>query len=303
MSTAPKKAYMELIAGSVIFGMLGLFVDRLESVPTLSLIFYKQFFGVVTLLVFIVVAGKLSLIMPRRKKKYLLLLGFINTATLLTYFICIRYTSFSVAILLLYTAPMYVTLLSPLTLKEPITRKGLVALGLSLTGLLFIVDLQAAVNGFSNGGEYIIGMMAGVLSGLVFGCEIMVIRYLKDDYSSVAQLFWYTLIGVVLLFPFGAKVSQPVLLDNLGMLVFFGAINTALAALLYVSGISQIKAQTGSILALIEPVSGIIFDYTILHTPLYLSTIIGCIFILLGAAVAVLEKSPGKFGKYFRLQV
>jgi drug/metabolite transporter (DMT)-like permease len=303
MSTAPKKAYLELISGSVIFGMLGLFVDRLEAVPTLSLIFYKQFFGVLTLLVFIVAAGKLSMIVPRRKKKYLLLLGLINTATLLTYFICIRYTSFSVAILLLYTAPMYVTLLSPLTVKEHITRKGLVALALSLSGLLFIVDLGAAASSFSNGGEYLIGITAGVLSGFVFGCEIIVIRYLKDDYSSIAQLFWYTLIGVVLLFPFGARISQPVLIDNTGMLVFFGAVNTALAALLYVSGISQIKAQTGSILALIEPVSGIFFDYTILHTPLYLNTVIGCIFILLGAAVAVLEKSPRVFGKYFKLQV
>ncbi|MDK2834882.1 MAG: hypothetical protein PWP63_1969 [Methanolobus sp.] len=235
-------------------------------------------------MVFIVAAGKLSMIVPRRKKKYLLLLGLINTATLLTYFICIRYTSFSVAILLLYTAPMYVTLLSPMTVKEPITRKGLVALALSLSGLLFIVNLGAAASSFSNGGEYLIGITAGVLSGFVFGCEIIVIRYLKDDYSSIAQLFWYTLIGVVLLFPFGARISQPVLIDNTGMLVFFGAVNTALAAL-------------------IEPVSGIFFDYTILHTPLYLNTVIGCIFILLGAAVAVLEKSPRVFGKYFKLQV
>ncbi|MDI3539490.1 MAG: hypothetical protein PWP14_2377 [Methanolobus sp.] len=112
-------------------------------------------------MVFIVAAGKLSMIVPRRKKKYLLLLGLINTATLLTYFICIRYTSFSVAILLFYTA----------------------------------------------------------------------------------------------------------------------------------------------LAALIEPVSGIFFDYTILHTPLYLNKVIGCIFILLGAAVAVLEKSPRVFGKYFKLQV
>ncbi|MDK2834881.1 MAG: hypothetical protein PWP14_2378 [Methanolobus sp.] len=37
-----QKAYLELISGSVIFGMLGLFVDRLEAVPTLWLIFYKQ---------------------------------------------------------------------------------------------------------------------------------------------------------------------------------------------------------------------------------------------------------------------
>ncbi|WP_406657433.1 EamA family transporter [Methanolobus sp. ZRKC2] len=304
MSTTPKIAYMELITGSIIFGMLGIFVDQLDAVPTLPMIFYKQFFGLLSLMVFIIIAGKLATIKPHKKKRYLLLLGIINTTTLLTYFICIRYTSFSVAILLLYTAPMYVTLLSAPILKETITRKGLVALCFSLIGLLFIVDLEAGIEGLRAGGsEYLIGITAGILSGLSFGIEIINIRYIKDDYSSVAQLFWYTLIGIVLLLPFAGDVSKPVLIDNLGMLILFGAVNTALAALLYVSGIAQIKAQTGSILALFEPVSGIFFDFTVVHTPIHANTLIGCFFILLGAAMAVTEKSSKIFGKYFKIQV
>ncbi|MBN2109510.1 MAG: hypothetical protein JW705_00265 [Methanosarcinaceae archaeon] len=94
MDTVPGKAYAELITGSVIFGMLGIFVDWLDEVPTLPMIFYKQFFGVLSLLAFIIITGRMSLIVPRRKKRYLLLLGFINTSTILTYFICIRHTSF-----------------------------------------------------------------------------------------------------------------------------------------------------------------------------------------------------------------
>lgn len=304
MEPAPKKAYMELITGSVIFGMLGIFVASLDAVPTLPMIFYKQFFGLLSLLVFIIITGKIALVIPRRKKRYLIFLGLINTTTILTYFICIRHTSFSVAILLLYTAPMYVTLLSPAILKEPITRKGVVALCLSLLGLLFIVDLHAGIEGLRAGGsEYLIGITAGILSGISFGSEITIIRYIKDDYSSVAQLFWYTLLGVILLLPFAGGVSQAVLYDNLGMLILFGAVNTALAALLYVSGIAQIKAQTGSILALIEPVSGIFFDFTVIHTPIHANTLIGCVFILIGAGMAVMEKSPRIFGKYFKIQV
>ena len=301
MSLASKKPYIELITGSVVFGMLGIFVDLLDAIPTLPMIFYKQLFGVVSLLIFIIITGRMALIVPRKKKRYLLLLGLINTTTILTYFTCIRYTSFSVAILMLYTAPIYITLLSPLVLKEEITKKGIVALVFSLIGLLFIVDPVTTFRQFYNGNGYIIGIAAGILSGFSFGSEIMTIRYIRDAYSSAAQLFWYTLIGVILLLPFAGGVSQPVLYGNMGMLALFGVVNTALAALLYVDGISKIKAQTGSILALLEPVSGIFFDYTVIHTPLFLNTIIGCIFILMGAALAVMEKSPRLFGKYFRI--
>ncbi|MEZ5335348.1 MAG: DMT family transporter [Methanolobus sp.] len=303
MNPGPRKAYVELISGSILFGLLGVFVDYLKEVPTGPMIFYKQLFGLVALLVFIVFTGKLSQIVPRRKKKYLFLLGFINTTTIFSYFTCIQYTSFSVAILMLYTAPMYVTLLSPIILKEKITRKGIIALVLSLTGLLFIVDIGMLSSGFASGSGYVLGIAAGILSGFSFGTEIVTIRYIKDDYSSVAQLFWYTLIGVILMFPFVGNVATPVLMDNLTLLIIFGVINTAMAALLYVSGISQIEAQKGSILALLEPVSGIFFDFTILHTPLLSDTIAGCLFILLGAYIAVMEKSPRIFGKYFKIQV
>jgi drug/metabolite transporter (DMT)-like permease len=307
MSHGSKKAYFELITGSVMFGLLGVFVDYLKAVPTGPMVFYKQLFGLLSLLIFIILTGKLSQIVPRRKKKYILLLGFINTCTIFSYFTCIKYTSFSVAILMLYTAPMYVTLLSPLVLKEKITRKSLVALILSLTGLLFIVDLGNVITGLSlgisMGNGYLIGIAAGILSGFSFGSEIVTIRYIKDDYSSVALLFWYTFIGVILLIPLSGGAPDPVIIDNMPMLVFFGIINTALAAVLYVSGISQIEAQKGSILALLEPVSGIFFDYTIVHTPLLMDTVIGCIFILFGAYIAVMEKSPKIFGKYFKVQV
>jgi drug/metabolite transporter (DMT)-like permease len=303
MSLAARKPYFELVTGSIMFGMLGIFVDKLNAIPTLPMLFYKQLFGVLALFVFVILTGKLKELIPRKRKGYLLLLGLINTTTLLTYFICIRYTSFSVAILLLYTAPIYITLLSPIILKESITKNGVIALVFSFTGLLFIVDPKTAIESFSQGNGYFLGVAAGVLSGFSFGSEIMTIRYIRDDYSSVTQLFWYTLIGVILFLPFAGGVSQPVLSDNLALLIIFGIVNTALAALLYVMGISQIKAQTGSILALIEPVSGIFFDYTIIHTPLFMSTIAGCVFILLGAAIAVMEKSPKIFGKYFKVQV
>ena len=60
MNSGSKKPYIELVTGSVLFGLLGVFVERLQDVPTGPLIFYKQIFGVLSLLIFMVLTGKLS---------------------------------------------------------------------------------------------------------------------------------------------------------------------------------------------------------------------------------------------------
>lgn len=91
-----------------------------------------------------------------------------------------------------------------------------------------------------------------------------------------------------------------------GPLIFYKQIFGVLSLLIFMvltGKLSQIEAQKGSILALLEPVSGIFFDVTILHTILLIGTLTGCIFILPGAYIAVMEKSPKIFGKYFRIQV
>ena len=59
------------------------------------------------------------------------------------------------------------------------------------------------------------------------------------------------------------------------------------AAIVYPRGISEISAQTSSILALLEPVFGIFFDITILKNPVYISIILGCGLILTVAYVVI----------------
>jgi drug/metabolite transporter (DMT)-like permease len=90
---------------------------------------------------------------------------------------------------------------------------------------------------------------------------------------------------LVLVLPSIASTPFPLVLENLQTLVLFG-VTITLAALLYLKGIAGISAQTGSILALIEPVSGIFFDVTVLKSPLYISTVLGCCFILMAAYLA-----------------
>ncbi len=287
-----QKAYLELISGSILFGLVGIFLANIHGMSTGSIIFYKHFAGIVFLAIYFLMTGRTALLRPAKRKNYLLLLGLFNTVTIFAYFICIWYTTLSVAILLLYTAPMYVTLLSPVFLKEKVRTLGVIALLFSLAGIIFIVDPAGIVSQVDFWGKDLIGIIAGIVSGMSFAGVILTVRYLKDDYTGPAQLFWSTFIGILVLAPAALDVTLPSLAENMVMIVLFAFVNTAVASILYISGMSKLPAQTSSIIALMEPVSVIFFDHLLLHTPVFFNTMAGCFFILLGAALASVKNVP-----------
>lgn len=283
------KAYFQLLVGCILFGLVGIFLKSVNNMSIGSIIFYKHIFGLIFIFIYFVYTNKLSALILNQKKKYLLLLGILNTVTVFAYFICIQATSLSVSILLLYTAPMYVTLLSPLFLKEKITIYGVLALIISIVGVLLIVNPVDIVSKIQFINAEIIGIFAGIISGICFAGVIMTIRYLKDNYDATTQLFWSTATGVIMLSSAAFSTQIPIIIENIEILIIFGFVNTALASLLYINGIAKLPAQTGSIIALMEPVSVIFFDHFLLKTPLIQNTVIGCILILLGATITFMD--------------
>lgn len=130
-------------------------------------------------------------------------------------------------------------------------------------------------------------MLFGLVSGLSYSGTIMTVSYLKTDYSGTSQLFWPSFISLLILIPFGSRISGEVLEPNLPVLIVFGIVTTAFASLLYLNSAGKIPAQTVSVLALLEPVSGIIFSSLFLHEPILMRTMQGCLLILLGALILV----------------
>ncbi|AKB84671.1 DMT family transporter [Methanococcoides methylutens] len=299
MGSAPVKGYMEITAGCIIYGMVGVFLAFIHDMGTLPIIFYKLLIGIFFMLAYLYLRGDLGILRLGGKRRHLLLLGIFKLMTISFYFTCIIYSGLSIAILLLYTAPMYVTILSPIVLGEKVTRSGLVGLVLSMIGIILIVDPATLVrSGIDD--IHFIGMAAGILSGISFSFIIMTARYVRDEYSGFSQFFWATVFCVVVLVPFAPTVSIPVLRENFLMLLLFGLVNTSISGVLYFNGLSRVRTQAASILAMLEPVSGIFFDYTILHSAIFAETIVGCVFIIGGALLAVSEHLS--FGKYLKFE-
>jgi len=244
--------------------------------------------SIVAIALFFACCRRLSELRLGQKKQYILLLGLMQAGTMLSYFFSVKYTSVSIAVLLLYTAPVYVTLLSPLLLKEYINRRSIFALPISIIGVILVIRPDTLFQDVDH--TYLIGLAAGLVSGLLYGGMTLTSRYLKDYYTGTAQGAWALLITILIFSPYSIAITAKILLDNLAVLVLFGLIPTALALVLYLSGLMQVRAQNASIGALLEPASAVVFAYLILSEPVTASMLAGGALILLGAVIISRER-------------
>lgn len=134
-----KKPHFAVIAGCIFYGMNGLFIDRIHGMSIAPIIFYRLFFGLLFLFIYIAARGKTSDLKLKKRKGSLLLQGVLVVACMLLYFTCLKITCVSIAILLQYTAPFYVMLASPLILNEKIRKESISALFIAITGVFLIV--------------------------------------------------------------------------------------------------------------------------------------------------------------------
>ena len=271
--------YGEIITASVLWGFAGIFAKMITGMPAQSIIFYRVVFASIIFFIALVISGNLNIIKLGDKKVYLMLFALLQVSTMLTYFISILNASVSVAVLLLYTAPVYVTLFSPWLLKEKPTKKGIIALVLSIAGILLTVD-----PGKLDFQPYSVGIIAGIAAGIAYAFQIMTSKYLSTRYSGYTQAFWGFIIAMLILFPV-SSVPLNVVFTNINYLLLLAIFPTILAVSLYFNGLKKVKAQSASILGLIEPVSAVILAVLILDEQISALQIFGGVLILAGAAL------------------
>jgi drug/metabolite transporter (DMT)-like permease len=286
-----KKAHIAVIIGCVFYSMNGLFISRIHDMDISPVIFYRLLFGILFLCVYIVARGKTPDLRLKKRKGSLFLQGVLVVACMLLYFTCLKITCVSIAILLQYTAPVYVMLVSPFILKEKVGKESIAALFIAIAGVFLIVRPEGGLSGIELTGSYMLGIIAGLLSGVVFAALIMNVKVLKTEYPELAIVFWPMSIALLLLSPSALDVSGAVLYSNLTVLAAFGIVSIGFGEIFTILGFANLKAQTGSLLALIEPVSGVFFDIAVLGIALSSETLAGCALIMASALIISFKDS------------
>lgn len=206
------------------------------------------------------------------------------------YFGAIRESNLSVAAVLLYTSPIFVTLLSAALFGEGLTRRKLTALALTFLGCVLVTELL--------GGGGVIsawGIALGLGAGLGYALYSVFGRFALRKYHTLTVITWTFLVAAAASVPLslGGAGDIRVLLTPLGLTGLFGVsiICCVLPYLLYTTGLSGMESGRAAIMATVEPVVATALGMAVYHERMTVSKFTGMLLIFSALLLLSREKT------------
>ena len=183
------------------------------------------------------------------------LVGAVYAATMVLFVVANKLTTAANAIYLQGTAPLYILLVAPLVLREPVRRADLVFMGALALGLgAFFLGQDVATGTAPNPA---LGNLAALASGLTWAGTVMGLRWLgrrsDDPRATQPSLVAGNLIAAGAALPLALPIITFSATD-LAILLFLGVFQIGLAYVCLSSGIGGVPALEASLLLLLEPV-------------------------------------------------
>ncbi len=268
------RCFAVVVAG-ILMGSLAVFVRNISASPIL-LTFFRLSLGAIFLLPFV---RDIRMIHP----KLVLSVAIVNLATILCYIASIQMVEVATSALLLYMAPIYVTIYVWLR-GEEVSRGSLIALPFAILGLYLMLTPYGGIS---------LGIVFGILSGIFYAALFVMMKRVRAFMSSIHITFLSLVISSLILSPivlilFGHEIVE-IFLRRCVWILGLGSIPTALAFTIFNYGIKYCKTEKAPILALVEPVSAGIFGYVVFGEILTLKQLVGASLILLGIILAYRE--------------
>ena len=281
----PRGAAASILVAAALWGIIGVWNRRLMAggLSPYSIVVVRNCGGLVLLTAVMALRDRSVFRVERQHLKYFFGTGVVSVVLFtVCYFSCQEICSLAVASILLYTAPAIVVVLSALLWREPVTKKKLLALGLTLVGCALVCGVFSGALTVTGGG-IALGLGAGFFYALysIFG------RYALAHYGPMTVTVWtFVFAGVaslVLARPAElAALAQPSLaLTAVGLVVC----STVLPYILYTRGLARVEAGKASILASLEPVVASVAGVVLFGEPMSPLTAAGIVCVLAGVYI------------------
>ena len=280
------RGYFLVVAAAGLWGTLGLIFRVLHDdfgLSALTIAFLRASIAAVVLIII------LSFVRPRMLKvtphalPFFALYGFCGIAVFyFSYTQAVIQTTVTTAVVLLYTAPAFVTLIAWRVWREHLDTHKIIALVLAFVGCALVAraydPAQLSLN--------LIGLLIGLAAGFTYALYTVFSKSALERFSLWTALLYALLFGAIFLIPLQSMASFAPLVQKPGVwLVLLAlAVGPTLGSLaLYNAGLLRVPASNASVIATIEPVVASMLAFLFLGERLELLQMVGGVMVIAGA--------------------
>lgn len=268
------------ILAGVLWGTISVFLKNLSSsgLSLIQITACRAIFSSFFLFVYFLVKDK-NLLKIKLKDIWM----FVGTGVVsltffsLCYFSTILESGASIAVILLYTSPIFILLLSAILFKEKITKIKLFALILTFVGCIFVTGI---------GGENHLsakGLFIGLCAGFGYALYSIFSRFALEKYKPLTVTFYTFVFSSISLLPFCnvVEICSSFSEKSLLFLIGIALICTVLPYIFYTFGLSGLETGKAAILVTVEPLVGSLIGIFVWKENLDMLKLIGIIMIFI----------------------
>lgn len=278
------KNTIAILGAGVLWGTMGIF-SRVLSGFGLKPVHITAFRLVSATIVLIILSafmgGKKNYKIKASDLKWFIMSGVLSIAGItICYFNSITLSSLSTAAILLYTAPVFVTIISYFVFNERITPMKVMALISAILGCVLVTGIDGKITA--------IGVLWGIGSGIAYALYSIFGTILLKRYSTFQVTLISFVIGTIAIIPFSdiagivkivSAAENKILL--ISVCALSGIITAVLPYMLYTYGLKGTIPGKASIMASIEPVVATLNGIIFFNEPFGFTSFIGIAFVIL----------------------
>ncbi len=277
-----KRALIFIILAGVLWGTSGLFVHILSpfGFSSVQLTAVRGIVSALIMAVYVFIRDKKLFKISFSQLIGAFFCGLTLFVTAASYYSSMRASSVSTAVVLMYTAPVFVMAFSVFYWKEKLSKLKIISIICMLIGCAFVSGILTSFK-FS-----VAGFAFGLLSGISYGAYSIFakLQYLRQTHpltATVYAFFFMAIIAISVSNPIEAArivASNPIVV--LPIFLAFGACTFVIPYFLYNLSLGEIPVETASALSIIEPLAATVYSVVLLGEALDVFSVIGIILIL-----------------------
>ena len=288
-----KGALMVILAGTC-WGSISIFINYLSAagLDTMQIAFLRQMFAAIIFTLILLVRDRTKFHIRMIDLWLLVLCGLIGGVLFnALYFYTIVNSRASIAVVLLYTSPVFVMIMARIFFKERITRNKLVALMLTVIGCVFVTGIVG--EGYT---PPAVAILTGVLTGFSYAL-INILTSIAVKRNDPETVTLYTLVfSFLFLIPFSGGSSLLKLCSKNPMVpavAFLMCLVTSVVAQYAFSvGLKMIESGRAAIYGATEPIVGTLIGILIFHEESNPLKITGIVMVII--AILMISKDDGR---------
>ncbi len=282
------KSRIYIIISALLWVITGLFVDYFSAIgfSSLQLVGFRAILSAAIVGIWLIFKNK-KLFKVKLKDLWLFFGSGVISFSVFAYlyYVSMAYNGLAIAAILLYTAPIFVAVLSVVIFKSKFDKYKASALTLSVIGCVL-------VSGVFSGGENnfeLIGIIIGLGSGLGYALySIFGKLATRKNYSGETIAFYTFIFASAFTLPLSLMESIPKVAfepKNLTILLAYSLLTGALPYIFYTKGLEKTEPPTASIIATAEPMLAAVLGITVLSQPIEPLAVVGILLILVALII------------------